>query len=146
MQMKTPPPLPSVVKREDKMETVRTFIQASLLTPRAANAGEIRDITLVARSAESPVARALAALGETGRSYFKLLAAGGRSIHRETTRLVLLVELFGPQVIGTDGDLDRGRIASEVFADAERRKAHARPCATKSPEFPMVSPRKSLFC
>jgi hypothetical protein len=38
---------------------------------------------------------ALAALGDTGKSYFKLLAAGSRSIHRETTRMVLLVELFG---------------------------------------------------
>ncbi len=38
---------------------------------------------------------ALAPLGETGRQYFKLLAAGSRSIRRETVRLVLLVELFG---------------------------------------------------
>jgi hypothetical protein len=63
MQMKTPPPMPSVVKREDKMETVRTFIKASLLMPRAANAAAITEITLVARSAESPVARALVSLG-----------------------------------------------------------------------------------
>lgn len=34
-----------------------------------------------------------------------------------------VVDLFGPEVIGPDGDLDRGRIASEVFADAERRRA-----------------------
>jgi transposase len=38
---------------------------------------------------------ALAALGDCGRSYFKLLAAGCRSIHRESLRLTLLVELFG---------------------------------------------------
>jgi hypothetical protein len=38
---------------------------------------------------------ALAALDETGRSYFKLLAAGSRSVHRESLRLTLLVELFG---------------------------------------------------
>lgn len=37
---------------------------------------------------------ALVALGETGRTYFKVLAAGSRSIHRETVRLVFLVELF----------------------------------------------------
>ncbi len=30
-----------------------------------------------------------------GTSYFKILAAGGRSIHRETVRLIFLVELFG---------------------------------------------------
>ena len=38
---------------------------------------------------------ALVALEETGRDYFKLLAAGSRSIHRETLRLTLLVEIFG---------------------------------------------------
>ena len=38
---------------------------------------------------------ALTALGDTGRSYFKLLAAGSRSVHRETLRLTLLVEIFG---------------------------------------------------
>jgi hypothetical protein len=63
MQMKTPPLMPSVIKREDKMETIRTFIKASLLMPRAPTAGSFDEITLVARSAESPVARALASLG-----------------------------------------------------------------------------------
>jgi transposase len=38
---------------------------------------------------------ALAGLGDVGRDYFKLLSAGSRSIHRETVRLTLLVELFG---------------------------------------------------
>src|SRR5262249_38745502 len=37
---------------------------------------------------------ALLALGDDGRSYFKLLAAGSRSIHKETLRLTLLVEIF----------------------------------------------------
>jgi transposase len=37
----------------------------------------------------------LAALDETGRSYFKLLAAGSRSVHREILRLTFLVEVFG---------------------------------------------------
>ena len=60
MQIKTPPPLPSVVKREDKMENLRTFVRSFWLLPRAGNAGN--EITLVARSAESPVARALVAL------------------------------------------------------------------------------------
>jgi hypothetical protein len=63
MQMKSPPPVPSVVKREDKMETLRTFVKASLLMPRAAQSAAGHDITLVARSAESPVARVLASLG-----------------------------------------------------------------------------------
>ena len=47
------------------------------------------------RAAAGSLPPALVALGETGRAYFKLLAAGSRSIHRETLRLTLLVELFG---------------------------------------------------
>lgn len=37
----------------------------------------------------------LVALGNTGVEYFKIVAGGSRSIHRETVRLTLLVELFG---------------------------------------------------
>jgi transposase len=47
------------------------------------------------RAAAGALPPALAALGDTGRAYFRLLAAGSRSIHRETLRLILLVELFG---------------------------------------------------
>jgi hypothetical protein len=47
------------------------------------------------RAAAGTLPPALEALGATGRAYFKLLAAGSRSIHRETLRLTLLVELFG---------------------------------------------------
>jgi transposase len=47
------------------------------------------------RAAAGALPPALAALGDTGRAYFKLLAAGCRSIHRESLRLILLVELFG---------------------------------------------------
>jgi len=50
------------------------------------------------RAAAGSLPPALAPLGETGRQYFKLLAAGSRSIRRETVRLVLLVELFGASV------------------------------------------------
>ena len=38
---------------------------------------------------------ALSGLGEAGQKYFRVLAAGGRSIRRETIRLCLFVELFG---------------------------------------------------
>jgi transposase len=47
------------------------------------------------RAAAGTPPPALVALGETGRVYFKVLAAGCRSIHRETTRLIWLLELFG---------------------------------------------------
>lgn len=45
------------------------------------------------RAGELPPA--LTDLGETGATYFKLLAAGSRSIRREIIRLTLLCELFG---------------------------------------------------
>ena len=47
------------------------------------------------RAAAGELPPALAGLADTGRSYFKILAAGSRSIHREISRLVFLVELFG---------------------------------------------------
>lgn len=47
------------------------------------------------KAAADQLPYALSHLGEVGRSYFKVLAAGGRSIRRETERLVLLCELFG---------------------------------------------------
>lgn len=47
------------------------------------------------RAAAGGLPPPLVALGETGRSYFKVLAAGSRSIHRETLRLTFLVEVFG---------------------------------------------------
>lgn len=56
---RTPPPVPSVVKREDKIDTLCTFLRSFWLMPHAE--GHPTEITIVARSAESPVARALAA-------------------------------------------------------------------------------------
>jgi hypothetical protein len=65
MQMKTPPPVPSVIKREDKMDTLKTFVSAhGLLAAAVAGAPQGQgEILLLARSAESPVARALLAVG-----------------------------------------------------------------------------------
>jgi len=50
------------------------------------------------RAAAGSLPLALGEMGETGRTYFKLLAAGSRSVHRETVRLIFLVELFGASV------------------------------------------------
>ena len=63
--MKTSPPAARVVKHEDKMETLRTFILAALLSPQTGVvSGDTSGVvTLVARSAESPVAKALVSLG-----------------------------------------------------------------------------------
>lgn len=47
------------------------------------------------RAAKGHLPPALAPLGDLGERYFKIYAATSRSVHRECTRLVLLVELFG---------------------------------------------------
>jgi transposase len=49
------------------------------------------------RAAAGALPPALVGLTDTGIEYFKIFAAGGRSVHRETVRLVFLVELFGAQ-------------------------------------------------
>jgi hypothetical protein len=47
------------------------------------------------RAPASSLPAELAALGDTGRDYFKVLAANGQSIQREIVRLVFLAEIFG---------------------------------------------------
>src|SRR6185503_9072959 len=49
------------------------------------------------RAAAGALPPGLVGLADTGVEYFKIFAAGGRSVHRETVRLVFLVELFGEQ-------------------------------------------------
>jgi dephospho-CoA kinase len=46
-----------------------------------------------------------------------------RAIAPGTDGFARVVESFGGDVIGPDGDLDRGRIAGIVFADDDRRRA-----------------------
>jgi transposase len=50
------------------------------------------------RAAAGALPPGLVGLADTGVEYFKIFAAGGRSVHRETVRLILLVELFGELV------------------------------------------------
>ncbi|MBN1608781.1 MAG: IS21 family transposase [Polyangiaceae bacterium] len=52
-------------------------------------------LELKPRAAGRTIPPSLERLGQAGTTYFKTLAAGCRSLQRETTRLVLLVELFG---------------------------------------------------
>jgi transposase len=54
-------------------------------------------LKLKPRAAAGALPPGLVGLDDTGVEYFKIFAAGGRSVHRETVRLVLLVELFGEQ-------------------------------------------------
>lgn len=67
------------------------------------------------RAAAGSLPPALAALGDVGRSYFKVLAAGSRSIHREIVRLIFLVELFGESVTtsAVDEVMRSGHVGAE---------------------------------
>jgi hypothetical protein len=58
---------------------------------------------------------ALRELGEPGKKYFRVLAAGGRSIRRETIRLCLFVELFGETSVrnAVDQVMHHGHVGME---------------------------------
>jgi dephospho-CoA kinase len=45
------------------------------------------------------------------------------AVERGTPGFDRVVKLFGPEVVTPGGDLDRARIADEVFADEDRRRA-----------------------
>jgi transposase len=69
------------------------------------------------RSKASDLPAELERLGEIGTRYFKLFAAGNRSIQRETVRLVLLVELFGDRATADAMDevMRAGHVGSEYI-------------------------------
>ena len=71
-------------------------------------------------SGKSTAARMLA---ERGAVVLDADTFAREAIARGTPGFDRVVLLFGPDVVGRDGDLDRGRIATEVFADPERRRA-----------------------
>jgi hypothetical protein len=76
------------------------------------------------RAAAGSLPPALVALGETGRSYFKLLAAGSRSVQREIVRLTLLVELFGAAATASAMQqvMRTGHVGSEYVEYVMRHK------------------------
>lgn len=58
-------------------------------------------LKLKPRAAAGTLPPGLVGLGETGTEYFKIFAAGNRSVARETVRLIFLVEAFGEQATRT---------------------------------------------
>jgi transposase len=76
------------------------------------------------RATSSYLPPALAALGETGKTYFKIFAAGSRSVHRECTRLVWLVELFGasPTASAVAEVMQTGHVGAEYVEYILRHK------------------------
>ncbi|MGH7434396.1 MAG: IS21 family transposase [Polyangiaceae bacterium] len=88
---------------------------------------------------------ALASLGETGKGYFKLLAAGSRSIHRDATRLIFLVELFGASATGSAMAevMQTGHVGAEYVEYVLRHKRglapHPPPLRLGDPQLDSIS-------
>jgi hypothetical protein len=73
----------------------------------------------------------LTGLGALGIHYFKILAAGSRSLRRETVRLTFLVELFGASatVNAMDEVMRTGHVGVEYVEYVLRHKKGLTPCA-----------------
>lgn len=83
------------------------------------------------RASAGELPRGLAALEGIGREYFKVLAAGSRSLHRETVRLIFLVELFGssPTAAAMDEVMMTGHVGAEYVEYVLRHKKGLTPQA-----------------
>lgn len=83
------------------------------------------------RAALSGLPPELALLGEVGARYFKVLAAGSRSLTRETVRLTLLTELFGDSATmqAIADVMATGHVGAEYVEYVLRHKRGLRPSA-----------------
>ena len=81
------------------------------------------------RAAAGTLPAALLDLGEVGERYFKILAAGSRSIHRESLRLTLLAELFSATVTASAMDevMRTGHVGCEYVEFVLRHKRGLEP-------------------
>jgi transposase len=128
-----------IVRANDELVSVFLGPKQVALHQRSWNIGE--DIELPAHRdaaiADKPRAAAgglppgLTALGDLGRDYFKVFAAGNRSIHKETIRLTQLCELFGDS--GTAAAMDEvmktGHVGAEYVEYVLRYKKGLTPSA-----------------
>ena len=73
----------------------------------------------------------LVGLSDVGVNYFKVLAAGSRSVHREIVRLTFLVELFGESATSTaiDEVMHTGHVGAEYVEYVLRHKRGLAPQA-----------------
>jgi transposase len=81
------------------------------------------------RAAAGRLPPGLDGLGEVGVRYFKVFAAGSRSIQREVERLVLLVELFGATATGAAVSevMATGHVGAEYVEFVMRHKKGLKP-------------------
>jgi transposase len=90
----------------------------------------------------------LSGLGEIGGRYFKVLAAGSRSVHREMVRLTFLVELFGETATTSAMDevMQTGHVGAEYVEYILRHKRGLVPAAAPlrlgDPELDAISFRE----
>jgi transposase len=73
----------------------------------------------------------LAGLGDAGRDYLKVLTAGSRSIRREVTRLIFLVEVFGNEQTRSAMEevMRSGHVGAEYVEYVLRHRRHLTPAA-----------------
>jgi transposase len=76
------------------------------------------------RAAAGALPPGLLGLDATGIAYFKIFAAGGRSVQRETVRLIFLVELFGEHATraAVDEVMATGHVGAEYVEYVLRHK------------------------
>jgi transposase len=88
-------------------------------------------LQLKPRAAAGTLPPGLVGLGETGTEYFKIFAAGNRSVARETVRLIFLVEAFGEQVTRTAMTevMATGHVGAEYVEYVLRHKQGLTPSA-----------------
>jgi hypothetical protein len=121
-----------IVRADDERVAVFLEKKCVALHPRCWQVGQ--DISDPAHRQglldQKPRARAgslpppLVGLREVGREYFKLLSAGSRSIHRETVRLTLLIELFGEGAVQSAASevMRTGHVGAEYLEYVLRHK------------------------
>ena len=92
-----------------------------------------RDAALVdkPRAAAGGLPPGLTALGDVGRDYFKIFAAGNRSLNKEILRLTNLCELFGDSTTGAAMDevMKTGHVGAEYVEYILRHKKGLTPSA-----------------
>ncbi len=83
------------------------------------------------RSQPGELPPGLTGIGAPGIQYFKILAAGSRSLRRETVRLVFLAELFGESATASaiDEVMRTGHVGVEYVEYVLRHKKGLVPCA-----------------
>jgi transposase len=100
------------------------------------------------RAAAATLPPALVGLGDVGRQYFKVFAAGSRSIHREAVRLTFLVELFGESATRSaiEEVMKTGHVGAEYIEYVLRYKRGLEPAVAPlrlgQPELDAISLRE----